>query len=107
MIIDAHNHPGWYGYNLAKFLANMDANGIDLTWLQSWECPTGEWDPSDTAILPEPREGGPIPFGLCVDFAEGAPGRFVLGFAPDPRRADALDSLKAARATWGYASAVN
>ncbi len=39
MIIDAHNHPDWHGHDLAKFLANMDANGIDVTWLLSWEAP--------------------------------------------------------------------
>ena len=36
-IIDAHNHPDWHGHNLEKFLANMAQNGIDKTWLLSWE----------------------------------------------------------------------
>ncbi|MEK6797321.1 MAG: amidohydrolase family protein [Spirochaetota bacterium] len=97
MIIDAHNHPDWHGHGLAKFLANMEANHIDMTWLLSWECPADEWDPSFTQALGlVDSENGPIPFSRCVSYAEHAPGKFILGHAPDPRRPDAIDRLASA-----------
>ena len=101
MIIDAHNHPDWWGHDLAKFLANMDANGIDVTWLLSWECPRDEYDPSYNAAMPESGDGGPVPFARCLSYKERSPGRFVLGYCPDPRRADAIDRLKAMKDTHG------
>ena len=39
---------------------------------------------------------GPMPFDRCVRYKEQAPDRFVLGYAPDPRRPDAIDRLEAA-----------
>ncbi|MBE6912862.1 MAG: hypothetical protein E7473_10090, partial [Ruminococcaceae bacterium] len=94
MIIDDHNHPDWCGYDLDKYLANMDENNIDVTWLLSWEAPTNEYDPgydSRTPIHYSPW--GPIPFERCLNYKERAPERFVLGYAPDPRRPDAIDRL--------------
>lgn len=97
MIIDDHNHPDWCGYDLDKYLANMDENNIDITWLLSWEAPTSEYDPgydSRTPIHYSPW--GPIPFERCLNYKERAPERFVLGYAPDPRRPDAIDRLNSA-----------
>ncbi len=93
MIIDAHNHPEWYGYTLERFLANMDQYGIDRTWLLSWEAPEDEYDPVYKPLIPDPGPDGPIAFRHCLDFYDRAPDRFVLGFAPDPRRPDALARL--------------
>ncbi len=97
MIIDDHNHPEWYGNDLKKFLANMDENNIDVTWLLSWEAPIDEYDPKYNRITP-PTSGpyGPIPFEYCLKYKERAPERFVLGYAPDPRRPDAIDRLSSA-----------
>ena len=39
---------------------------------------------------------GPIPFSSCLSYVQRAPGKFVLGYAPDPRRPDAIDCLEAA-----------
>jgi predicted TIM-barrel fold metal-dependent hydrolase len=95
-IIDAHNHPDWHGYNLEKFLDNMAQHGIEKTWLFSWECPADEFDPTyNNIFLIDPR-GSPIPFSRCLDYKQRAPDRFVLGYAPDPRRPDAIDQLEAA-----------
>ncbi|HEY3298627.1 MAG TPA: amidohydrolase family protein [Armatimonadota bacterium] len=102
MIIDIHNHPDWYGYNLERFLKNMDSLNIDVTWLLSWETPADEYDPSYYRVLP--RQDGsesPIPFSVCLPYIEKAPERFVLGYAPDPRRADAIDKLEAAISIYG------
>lgn len=101
MIIDAHNHPDWHGHDLAKFLANMDANGIDVTWLLSWEAPPDEVDPTYNAHMPESREGGPVPFARILSYIERAPGRFVPGYCPDPRRPDGIDRLKAMKEMYG------
>ena len=100
MIIDAHNHPDWHGHNLDRFLQNMAQYNIDKTWLLTWECPPDEYDPehNHTSL----RDGwGPIPFSRGLRYTEHAPDRFVLGYAPDPRRADAIDRLRAAIEIYG------
>jgi predicted TIM-barrel fold metal-dependent hydrolase len=95
-IIDAHNHPDWHGHDLQKFLANMARYNIEKTWLFSWECPIGEYDPEYNHVsLIDPR-GYPIPFSRCLAYKQQAPDKFVLGYAPDPRRPDAIDQLQAA-----------
>lgn len=103
-IIDAHNHPEWYGYHLEKFLANMDANNISQTWLLSWECGHNEYSPGYSHVIPADVLGsatGPIPFNRCISFKERAPERFILGYAPDPRRPGACDMLEAAHEIYG------
>lgn len=100
MIIDAHNHPDWHGHNLDRFLQNMAQYNIDKTWLLTWECPPDEYDPEHnyTSL----RDGcGPIPFSRGLRYTENAPDRFVLGYAPDPRHADAIDRLGAAIEIYG------
>ncbi|MBU4199582.1 MAG: amidohydrolase [Verrucomicrobia bacterium] len=101
MIIDAHNHPDWHGHDLDKFLANMAQCHIDLTWLLSWECPFDEYNPVAIASIPDTGPSGPMPFARCRAYAERAPGKFILGFAPDPRRPEAIDQLQAAMAIYG------
>lgn len=95
MIIDCHNHPDWHGHNFTKFIENMDRCGIDKTWILSWEAPADEYDPVYTYCTPDVGPLGPISFARCVAYAEKAPDRFILGFAPDPRRPDAVDRLRA------------
>ena len=100
MIIDAHNHPDWHGHNLTRFLENMDRYGIDKTWLLSWESPVDEYDPQyNWVAVSNPK--GPIPFSRCLAYAQSAPDRFVLGYAPDPRRPEAIDTLQAAIEVYG------
>lgn len=101
MIIDIHNHPDWHGHNLDKFLANMKQNGIDKTWILSWEAPGDEYDPNYIKCTSEFGAHGPVPFARCLAYAENEPDRFILGFAPDPRRPQAIDMLKAAIDIYG------
>lgn len=102
MIIDDHNHPDWCGYDLDKYLANMDENNIDVTWLLSWEAPINEYDPGYNSRTPiNYSPWGPIPFERCLNYIERAPERFVLGYAPDPRRPDAIDRLNSAIDMYG------
>ncbi len=101
MIIDAHNHPDFLGYNLARVLANMAQYNIDKAWLLSWECPADEYDHIYVATIPELNSPGPIPLSRGVSYIERAPEQFILGFAPDPRRPEAIDQLEGAIALYG------
>jgi hypothetical protein len=97
MIIDAHNHPDWHGHDLKRFLENMDRYHIDKTWLLSWETPRDEYDPEYMNVLTPLNESAyAIPFSRCISYMERAPERFILGYAPDPRRPEAIDNLAAA-----------
>ena len=94
MIIDAHNHPNWHGFDAGKILRNMDEQGIDQMWLFSWEVPESEYAPSYHAVLPPTGMG--IPFADVLAVGREAPDRFILGYMPHPKRPDAIDRLKAA-----------
>lgn len=103
-IIDAHNHPDWLGHNFDKTIANMDRYGISQTWLLSWECKADEYHDGTPAVVPAPVLGsvtGPIPFSRCIAYAEKAPDRFILGYAPDPRDPQACRKLIAAKEIYG------
>ena len=100
MIVDAHNHPDWHAHDLSKFLRNMADCQIDKTWLLSWESPPDEFDPSYNYVSLS-NERGPIPFERCLAYYQQAPEKFVLGYAPDPRRPDSIDRLQAAVEIYG------
>ena len=98
-IIDAHNHPDWHGKDLKKFLLDMDEKNIEKCWLLSWECPRSEYYDGTVKVVPSGVLGTvtePIPFSRCISYAERAPERFILGYAPDPRDRDACNKLIAA-----------
>jgi predicted TIM-barrel fold metal-dependent hydrolase len=101
MIIDAHNHPDWHGHDLKKFIANMDKYGIAKSWILSWECPRDEHDPSFGHAFLTNDVYGPISFSRCLSYAEREPDRFILGYAPDPRRPDAVEQLRAGVEIYG------
>lgn len=100
MIIDAHNHPDWHKHDVDAYIKNMDTYHIDKTWLLSWETPYGDYSPESAGVLPSPVLLGehcvPIPFSRCLEYKKHAPDRFILGYAPDPKRADAIDALRSA-----------
>ncbi len=100
MKIDTHNHPDWLGHDLPKFLGNMAEHDIDRTWLLTWIAPKDEYAPSYYTQIPS-AEDGPIPFSRCLTYATQAPAEFVLGYAPDPRRPEAIDQLQAAIEIYG------
>ena len=77
MLIDAHNHPNWHGFDAGKILRNMDEQDIDQMWLFSWEVPENEYAPSYHAVLPPTGMG--IPFADVLAVGREAPDRFVLG----------------------------
>lgn len=94
MLIDAHNHPNWHGFDARRILENMDQHGIDQMWLLTWEAPEHEYDPVYHAVLPPGGSGIPLDDVLAV--TREAPDRFVPGYIPHPKRPDAIDRLKAA-----------
>ncbi len=96
MIIDDHNHAEYYGYSARRMVENMDAYGIDKTVLLSWECPEDEWDPETKHLFSWRNGGSPVPFESVLDYWRQYPDRFILGYAPDPRRPDAIHKLKSA-----------
>lgn len=101
MIIDIHNHPDWHGHDLNRFLNNMTKFNINKSWLLSWEAPVDEYDPVYISCTPEVGIRGPVPFTRCISYIERAPEKFILGYAPDPRRPEALDQLQAAISIYG------
>ncbi|MDA0747151.1 MAG: amidohydrolase family protein [bacterium] len=94
MLIDAHNHPNWWGHDARKMLNDMDEQGIEQMWLLSWECPETDYSPKLNDHLPQ--GGGGIPLRDVLEVGREAPDRFVLGYMPHPKRPDAIDRLKAA-----------
>jgi len=103
-IIDAHNHPDWHKHDLESYLANMDKYSISQTWLLSWECPYHEYSKGYANVVPAEIIGsptGPIPFSRCISYRERAPERFILGYAPDPRRPNACELLQGAYEIYG------
>ncbi len=105
-IIDCHNHADWHGHDINRILANMDDHGIARTWMLSWEAPDNEYHPHYDCLTPGRPLGlaadrGPIPFCRGLSYVEKHPDRFVLGYAPDPRRPDAIDALRAAVTIYG------
>ena len=100
--IDAHNHPDFLGVSFDEFIRDVDRNGITKTWLLSWETPAGEYEPGSAAILPSALYPSvAIPFSRCLEYKQRAPERIVLGYAPDPRRPEALDQMRTAIRTYG------
>lgn len=99
MIIDCHQHPNWHGKNSDAIVENMDRAGIDVSWLLTWEVPESECHPANWPAF-DPRRVG-IPLEDVVHACERHPARFVPGYAPDPRRPDALERLEAAVRMFG------
>ena len=96
MVIDAHNHPNWWGHDANRILANMDAAGIDQTWLFSWECHRQDYDPKGQRNFPPTSRDVAISFEQVLEVGKQAPDRFVLGYIPHPKQPDAIDRLRSA-----------
>ena len=101
MMIDAHNHPEFHGYTSEKIIKDMDENNIDVTWLLSWDIPQSEYDVflNQTGMPPYAQNG--IPLESVLNVAKFAEDRFVLGYAPHPKRPDAIERIKSAVDLYG------
>lgn len=91
-LIDAHGHVKWWGYDADRLVANMDEHGIDVMWLETWECPEHEIDPQYYGIMwPGQRQ---MPLADVMEAVGRYPDRFVPFYAPDPRQPHALRLLQ-------------
>lgn len=100
MIIDSHNHPFYGLMNLEKTLQNMQACNIDRTWMLSLETPEHEtWPGYYSSAFG--TEQAAIPFENCLHYVAKEPDKFVLGYAPDPRKPYAIGRLEAAIEMYG------
>lgn len=99
-IIDAHNHVDYLGFDADSAVQDMDRNGIDHTWLLTWEAPPDEVNPD--MYMREFHPSLPnMPFTRVTDAVRRHPKRFVAGYCPDPRRPDAVDRLEIAHKSYG------
>jgi predicted TIM-barrel fold metal-dependent hydrolase len=101
LLIDAHNHPHYYGYSGQALLQNMDEQGIDKMWLLSWEIPQEEYQVRSYQHQLSATATSGIPLDDVVDVSREAPERFVLGYAPHPKRPDAIGRIRAAVDIYG------
>lgn len=104
-LVDAHQHVCWHRRDDRGLVANLDEHGIAYAWLLTWEIPPRE-DYHDHTIFnplhtrPDGTHAG-IPLADALLARDRHPDRFVLGYCPDPLRADASQLLRAAVAMHG------
>ena len=89
MIIDTHQHVFWHGRDDAGLVADMDAQGIALAWLLSWEILPYEDEPVYHRVLnPTHRRADGthpgIPLSDLLLARDRYPNRFVVGYCPHP-----------------------
>jgi predicted TIM-barrel fold metal-dependent hydrolase len=87
MIIDVHQHVYWHGRNEDGLVQDMDAHGIRVAWLLSWEIQPSEHGGSWHGVLnaeharPDGTHPG-MPLSDLLRARSRYPDRFVVGFAP-------------------------
>ena len=96
MLIDAHNHPDYHGFTAQKIVQDMDENGIDKTWLLTWDAPQSDYDVRSNQLFMPPGAESGIPLANVLQVGAYAPERFVLGYAPHPKRPDAIERIRSA-----------
>lgn len=103
-MIDSHQHVFWHGRDDAGLVADLDEHGIDLAWLLTWEIPQFPAYQETTRFsrILNParvRPDGTHPGILLEDLLiahRRFPGRFLLGYCPDPAKPNACDLFEAA-----------
>jgi len=100
-IVDSHQHVCWNQRNTRGLAADLDAHGVAYAWLLTWCIGPAEEDREyhryfNPAL--ERRDGThpgiPLPELLAAE--EKFPGRFVLGYCPNPAWPEAPRLLEAA-----------
>ena len=99
MIIDAHQHAFWLGHNDADFIANIDANDIDVSWLLTWEIPSFEHaSKHHRSLNPANVRGDGTHAGITLAdqilTRDRHPDRFILGYCCHPASDGAADRLE-------------
>ncbi len=101
MRIDTHQHVFWHGRDDAGLVADMDAQGIDVAWLLSWDVLPFEDEPVYHGLLNPAhfRADGThpgIPLSDLLLTRGRYPQRFVVGYCPHPLAASAPARFEAA-----------
>jgi predicted TIM-barrel fold metal-dependent hydrolase len=101
MIIDSHQHVFWHGRDDRGLVEDMAEHGIDVAWLLTWEIPCADFDSKYSGVLnpshirPDGSHPG-IPLQDLLVARDRHPGKFVLGYCPDPAKPNAPAMLEAA-----------
>ncbi len=106
LIIDSHNHSHYNGVGPEGLVAEMDAFGIDKTWLLTWHHPPAEHVPSSfRAFNPANVRADGTHAGIVlqdvVETCQRFPGRFVAGYCPCPTEGNAAALFEAAYHVYG------
>jgi len=100
-LIDTHQHVFWWNRDDRGLIEDMDAHGIDIAWLLSWEIAPWEDAKSYHSVLnplnvrPDGTHAG-IPLRDLLTAHNNYPGRFVLGYCPHPLIGEASSLLRSA-----------
>ncbi|MCX7591704.1 MAG: amidohydrolase family protein [Kiritimatiellae bacterium] len=106
MIIDAHQHVRWHGWDISDLVEDMSRNKIDVAWVLSCEMPPDEpaWCDgkvvNPAAVRPNGFSPG-LPFGDVLAAGHAHPDCFLLGYCPNPRLDDAPDLFESAVRMYG------
>jgi predicted TIM-barrel fold metal-dependent hydrolase len=106
MIIDSHNHSHYNGVGPEGLMAEMDAFGIDRTWLLTWYLPPNEHAPSSHRTF-NPRNvradgtHAGVTLADVVETCQRFPTRFVAGYCPCPTEGNAADLFEAGYRVYG------
>jgi predicted TIM-barrel fold metal-dependent hydrolase len=101
VIIDSHQHVFWHDRNDAGLVADMDAQGISVAWLLSWEILPHEDEPGYHRVLnplhfrTDGTHAG-IPLSDLLLTRDRYPDRFVVGYCPHPLSGRAPELFEAA-----------
>ncbi len=99
--IDAHNHPDYFWMDFDGMIKNMDQYGIAKTCLMPVEMPVDEARPECYRLHAYPLDDQTTtPFSRVINYVERAPERFILCYAPDPRRPGAYERMSSAIHTY-------
>jgi predicted TIM-barrel fold metal-dependent hydrolase len=84
MRVDSHLHAGFRGFSPMKILEYLDAEGLDLGWLLTWE--------EDHPVIPSQYQHLSVADVFSV--YEQYPSRIIPMYAPDPARPGFREDLR-------------
>ena len=101
-IVDSHQHVNWHQRDAAGLVADCDAHGIAYAWLLNWCLGPAEFESADyqpyfnPAIQLEGNSHPGMPLTELLAARDRYPGRFVVGYCPNPIWRHAAKLLEAA-----------
>ena len=100
-IIDSHQHVFWHGRNDRELIADIDAAGIDLSWLLTWDIAPWEYVPGHNEWLNplNRRADGTVAGVTLADVLlarDRYPQRFIAGYCPHPMSYEPCAALRTA-----------